>query len=82
MRFMVLLVVLSRLLAGCSGGDGGASLVIAAPEPLWTNSSLVETADGPVQGLATAQDTWAWKAIPWPASIHRFSCPPWTRPLA
>lgn len=78
------LIAVLALLVACSNNSDNRP-----PPPLWTNDPLVETASGPVQGLASTEDSWSWKAIPFaapPVGELRFRAPqdpaPWTEPLA
>lgn len=79
-----LIFSLLAVLAACSDNSG----TVPATTPLWTNDPLVATASGPVQGLASSEDSWSWKAIPFaapPVDELRFrapiDAPPWSEPL-
>ena len=78
----ILLTAALILLVACSDNSNNTP-------PLWTNDPLVETASGPVQGLASTPESWSWKAIPFaapPVGELRFRAPedpsPWTEPLS
>ena len=67
----------------------GRSVLLAdgpvTPNRDWTNTSLVHTVSGVVQGVADKQDTWVWRGVPYaapPVGELRWRAPrppvPWT----
>ncbi len=79
MQKLIFAAFLSATLLACSdSAEQTAPTADPIPEPLWTNTALVETLAGEVNGHESAAATWSWKGIPFaapPLGELRFQAP-------